>query len=113
MANVPTIGFVASHAHNQVVQTLGEAGVVGGAGLLLYVAALLAYGVRYARATNVVALALVSVMLLRGITEPSLNHTLGTGDFYGHFLIFTYLVLASRHDNLTQSCKTGLAGRAS
>ncbi len=114
MANVPTIGFVASHAHNQVLQTLGEAGIVGVVGLLLYVVALLAYGVRYARGTNVVALALVSVMLLRGITEPSLSHTIGASDFYGHFLIFTYLVLASRHDNLMQSCnKTGLASRGS
>lgn len=104
LAYAPIIGSVAPHAHSQFYQSLGESGIVGIMGLFLYVITLLVYGVRYARATGGVALILVSVLLLRGITEPPLNSAPGSSDFYAQFLVFAFLILASR-------CKSTLDSR--
>lgn len=93
-------GWIFAHAHNQVVQTLGESGVVGAAGLFLYVAVFLVYGVRYAQATGVVAASLVVVILLRGITEIPLIRVIADANFFLHLLTFAFLVLASRQNKL-------------
>lgn len=100
LSYAPLVGHVAPHAHSQIYQTLGVAGILGAAGLFVYVVALLTYGLRYGRATNGVALALVAVMLLRGITEPPLEGTPGNSGFYAHFLVFAFLVLASRWESV-------------
>lgn len=102
----PVVGHVAPHAHNQFYQSLGVAGIIGVVGLLVYAMALLAYGMRYGNATNGVASALVAAMLLLGITEPSLGGTPGNGNFYIHFLVFAFLMLASKR-------KTALADESS
>lgn len=91
------IGAVTPHAHNQVFQSLGEAGIVGAMGLLLYVVALLAYGTRCAKATGGLALVLVAAILLRGITEPPFRGGIDS-NFFLSFLVFAFLILAVRQE---------------
>lgn len=89
--------LAAWHAHNQFIQTLGEAGLVGLAALLLYVGALLGYGIKFADETRGVSLALVLLLLIRTITEIPLNMTvLLDASFMTHFIIFTILVMLAR-----------------
>jgi exopolysaccharide production protein ExoQ len=97
----PLVGHVSPHAHNEFFQTLGTAGIIGAVGLLLYVLGLLAYGIRYGRLTNGVAMTLVLVTLTRGITEPTLASSPGNTIFYMHFLVFTILILASRQKSVS------------
>jgi exopolysaccharide production protein ExoQ len=89
----------AGQAHNQYVQTLGRHGLVGLAGLLIYVVVLLRYGLRHARATGYVSLALVSLLLLRTMTEANFE-----GMAFEEFAVLALLVSweRARHP-LTQS----------
>ena len=96
LSYAPVIGFVPAHAHNQVVQTLGESGVMGLAGLSAYMVTLLIYSVGRTKATSGVALALVMVLLLRGFSEPSFHGSIGDTNFFILFVTFAFLVLASR-----------------
>jgi exopolysaccharide production protein ExoQ len=89
-------GFAVPHAHSQFYQSLGEAGIVGVAGLFLYVMILLVYGVRYAGATAGIALILVLALLIRGVTEPPFRTILTDGNLFVHFLTFAFLILACR-----------------
>jgi hypothetical protein len=91
---------MAPHAHSEFYQTLGASGIIGVAGLLLYAILLLTYGIRYGRLTNGVALTLVLAMLLRGATEPTLGTSPGSTNFYNHFLLFAFLMLASRQKSI-------------
>lgn len=100
LAYAPIIGFAAADAHNQVYQSLGEAGIIGVAGLFLYSMTLLVYGIRYVRATNAVALTLVSVLLLWGITESVFIWGAGNSKFFVQFLIFVFLMLSSRQKSM-------------
>ncbi len=65
--------FYVGHAHNQVVQTLGEAGLVGLALLLAYLGALLLAALRSFVATRGFVLMLLMLMLVRGITEAPMR----------------------------------------
>jgi len=91
------MGWLVPHAHNQLLQTLGEAGLIGAAGLIAHVGALVTVGVRESRVTHGASLALVLALLLRGITEVPMRT--GTGpdsSFLLHMLTFGALVLLSR-----------------
>ncbi len=103
----PIVGHEARHAHNLFYQSLGEAGIIGVVGLLLYATALLYYGVRYGNGTNGVALALVAAMLLKGITGSPLDGTPGNAGFLGHFLVFAFLILASRRESVLDQERRG------
>ena len=65
--------FHVGHAHNQVMQTLGEAGLVGLALLLFYLGTLLHAAVHRFVATRGVVLAVLIVMLVRCITEAPMR----------------------------------------
>ena len=65
--------FHVGHAHNQVMQTLGEAGLVGLALLLTYLGVLLYAALRRFVATRGVVLALLILMLVRCITEAPMR----------------------------------------
>ena len=65
--------FHVGHAHNQVVQTLGEAGLVGLALLLVYLGALLYAALHRFVATRGLVLALLILMLVRCITEAPMR----------------------------------------
>jgi O-antigen ligase len=91
----------AFHAHNQLMQSLGAAGIIGVLGLLAYVGALIIGGLRVARASRGLAPALVAVMLVRMATEVPLElSTVLLGDFLFQLTTFTavlgYLLRAER-----------------
>ncbi len=65
--------FHVGHAHNQVMQTLGEAGLVGLALLLVYLATLLGAALRRFVATRGIVLAVLILMLVRCITEAPMR----------------------------------------
>jgi O-antigen ligase len=65
--------FHVGHAHNQVVQTLGEAGLVGLALLLLYLGTLFHAALRRFVASRGIVLMLLLLMLVRCITEAPLR----------------------------------------
>lgn len=89
--------LAAWHAHNQFIQSLGERGLFGLAAMLLYVGAMLGYGIRYARETRGASLALVLLMLIRAITEiPFKISVLLDVSFLVHLVVFTILIMLAR-----------------
>jgi O-antigen ligase len=62
----------ATHAHNQFMDTLSRAGLVGAVTLLVYSALLLALSLHYMRVTGGLSLALLVALLLRSISEVPL-----------------------------------------
>jgi O-antigen ligase len=86
------LGWAPPQAHSQFFQTLGESGLVGIGGLIIYLTTLTAsalwLGARYTAAPCFVIL-----LIARGITEPTLEGNLD-GTFVVHFWAFTFLVLA-------------------
>ena len=65
--------FYVGHAHNQIVQTLGEAGLVGLALLLLYLLALSLAALRNFVPSRGITLLLLMLMLVRWITEAPMR----------------------------------------
>lgn len=90
----------AGQAHNQIIQTLGDSGIAGLAGLLFYLVTLVIYAFKTASSTRGVSLALVSFLLLRCGTETPVR-TLAVIDatFFMHFVIFGFLLFASRNSS--------------
>lgn len=84
-------------AHNQFIQTLGESGVVGMAGLLIYLWVLALLAIRHAGPTNGLSVSLFVLLLLRSVTEvPLQNGVLFDGSFFTHFVMFTYLMMLEK-----------------
>lgn len=82
----------ASHAHNQLLQSLSVAGLVGAAGLVVYVVILGRGSLLRRRATQGLAPALFFIIAVRMLTEVPLN--LGAillGDTLVHVLLFRIL----------------------
>lgn len=98
----PRLGWVAPHAHNQVVQTLGQAGLVGALALGYYVAQLVKLGLRHASATNGLALATVVLVLVRSTTETPLD---AVATLLPGFLTFIVILSAARSRSETEWCK--------
>jgi exopolysaccharide production protein ExoQ len=79
-------------AHNQFLQCLSGAGLVGLLSLITYLSVLFRFAARSARRTEGFTLALFSVVIIRCITETPLE--LGTflnGDFFMHLILFQML----------------------
>jgi O-antigen ligase len=62
----------ATHAHNQFMDTLSRAGVVGATALVLYALVLLVLSIRYARSSRGMSLALFVALAMRAISEVPL-----------------------------------------
>jgi O-antigen ligase len=98
----------AGHAHNQLFQTLGEAGVIGLTAFLLYVGVLTAYSFRHSGRTKGVTVALLTVLLLRCVTEaPFRTAVFLEPAFLAHLLLFGLLVMLEkqRHDSLPDGAR--------
>jgi O-antigen ligase len=91
---LPQLGWAPPHAHNQLVQTLGEAGLMGALGLTVYVAALVGAGWRMAGITNGVSLGVVVLMLVRSLTECPIARA--GGDLLLPFAAYIILLTALR-----------------
>jgi exopolysaccharide production protein ExoQ len=75
--------------HNQYIHTLGQAGLVGAGCLLVYVATLLRNSLAAWRAGMGLPLALVLLLLVRGVTETPLNlNSILSTDAFLHLLAF-------------------------
>jgi O-antigen ligase len=80
-------------AHNQFMQTLSGAGIIGMLGLLAYLGIVLRYAVGLAHATKGLSLALGLFLVIRCMTETPLStSTLFNGDLLTHLLVFGFLV---------------------
>jgi O-antigen ligase len=80
-------------AHNQLFQTLGESGLVGVTGLLIFCVILAYYSLRNARSTEGVSLAFFVVLLGRSVTEAPLRGALSI-ELFSVLVAYTVLVLA-------------------
>ncbi|GIV00133.1 MAG: hypothetical protein KatS3mg014_1748 [Actinomycetota bacterium] len=90
---LPTLGWAPAQAHNQVVQTLGEAGLIGLAGLAVYVVVLLRWGVRLRSRSNGSSLLLVMVLLFRSLADRWYSAGATDGNLFVHFVVFAALLL--------------------
>ena len=82
--------FYVGHAHNQVVQTLGESGLVGLALLLVYLCVLLLTALRRFVASRGFVLMLLMLMLVQGISEaPMRSEGLLSWSAFLHALLLT------------------------
>ena len=81
--------LAAWHAHNQFIQALGEAGIVGLAAMPTYLASLVYNGVRFAASTRGVTLALLLLILSRTMTEVPVRFSgLLDTTFFIHAVVF-------------------------
>ena len=79
----------ATSAHNQFLQSLGSAGLVGLTGLLVYVGALMLHAINARRATRGLSVAVFTTILVRCFTETPLEvDAFLTCDFIVHLLLF-------------------------
>jgi exopolysaccharide production protein ExoQ len=90
-------GYIwAGNAHNQFVQSLGEAGLVGIAGFIAYMIVLLLYAFRYARQTQGASLAIFLFLFLRTVTEASLRNYIIDQAFLVHLVCFLAMLSLAR-----------------
>lgn len=108
-AYAASVGWTAPHAHNQVLQTLGEAGIVGVIGLALYLLAFSVAALRVPPPARGVAVALVVVLLVRGLTEPPLDTIVGTANFFVQIVTFALLLFLLRSGRRVADDKQPLA----
>lgn len=97
----------ATHGHNQFVDTLARSGLVGAAGLVLYVAVLAFYSARYARASRGLSVALFAGLVLSAVSEVPLSLAGG----YGPEALGQFLLLAVLGGNAMQRAESSPAGR--
>ncbi|MDT7522965.1 O-antigen ligase family protein [Rhodoferax sp. TBRC 17198] len=84
----PQYALVVGMAHNQIVQTLGESGLIGLSGLLIYCVVLLNYGFKFFRETNGASLAFAGSFIIRGVSETPFRHIAIDVMFFMHFAFF-------------------------
>ncbi|MBU1397251.1 MAG: O-antigen ligase family protein [Gammaproteobacteria bacterium] len=74
-------------AHNQLLQSLSSAGLVGAAGLIFYASMLVIYALRAAPLSGGISVALVGLMLFRSFTEiPFATSNAMQSEFFMHLL---------------------------
>lgn len=86
----------AFHAHNQVLQCLSAAGVVGCLALLVYVVFLGRGALRAAPATRNVSVALLVMLLIQCVTEIPLALSVFSGDALTHLILFQLALRGAR-----------------
>lgn len=90
--------YAAGMAHNQFFQSLGESGVLGVLGLLVYVSTLLYFGVRFFSVTRGVSLSLVAVLITRSVSETPFRNQALDLMFFIHFAVFVLLLSFMAHE---------------
>lgn len=103
-------GMYISHAHNQYVHTLGDAGFVGLAVLLVY-CAMVGYAAWRARqATRGVSVALAAYIFVRGITEvPLIVDSVYGPEVLAHAILLMLCVRPSDGPSLRWESHSGLS----
>ncbi len=96
--------LAAWHAHNQFLQALGEAGIVGLVAYVIYTAAFIYYGFKFAGRTRGVSLALLLLILVRMVTEIPLRFSvLLDTTFFVHVVVFAVFLMLSRQYSAEES----------
>lgn len=92
--------LAAWHAHNQYIHSLGEAGIVGLVAMLIYTAAFIYYGFKFAGKTRGVSLALLLLILVRTVTEiPLRMSVLLDTTYFVHVVVFAIFLFLSRQES--------------
>ncbi|HFO1409495.1 O-antigen ligase family protein [Bacillus paranthracis] len=92
-------GWLPGSAHNQFFQSLGEAGILGAMGLIIYGIVLLFLAIKTSRETRGASMAIVILLLGRGITEVSFRDSLTDNNFTIHFFVFIIFIHLMYKDN--------------
>ena len=96
-------------AHNQFLQSLSAAGIIGLIGLLLYLIVLGTHANQLAARSGGVTMALFVFMLLRCMTETPMDITgMFSGEFIVHLLLVQLLMCRQVDESVTD--KQGLSG---
>lgn len=97
----------ATHAHNQVIDTMARSGVVGLIALLSYVLVLMYWSIRFSAQTGGLTVLLFVALFIRGIGEVPLT-MIGYGvEFLGHILLLTAICGAYRRSVMGASSQVG------
>lgn len=81
----------ANDAHNQFIDTLARSGLVGAAGLVLYVTVLLALSLKYARGSGGLSVAVFLAVIIRSVSQVPLGLFHYGPDALQHFLLLAIL----------------------
>ena len=85
--------WFATTAHNQLLNSLSSAGVIGAAGLIVYASMLVIYAFRAAVRSEGISLALVALMIFRSFTEaPFTSLSFIQTEFFVHLLMLVTCV---------------------
>lgn len=91
--------LAAWHAHNQFIQALGEAGILGLIANIIYAAAFIYYGFKFAGRTRGISLALLLLILVRTVTEIPLRfNVLLDTTFFVHVVVFAVFLMLAKQD---------------
>lgn len=110
-----TVGIrTANSAHNQLLQSLSSAGLVGLGGLIFYICVLATYAWKAAPSSHGISLALVGLMLFRGFLEaPFTSSDAITSDFFVHLLALLACIgfsVPTQPETIRKTGKQGLFG---
>ena len=94
LGEVFRLGFLSPTAHSQIYQSLGESGLVGLAGFLLYFVILVHYGSTLASCTLGVLPALIVVTGLRSLSEVTFETYEHNPFFFTSFVPILLIVSA-------------------
>lgn len=89
------VGFPPGHAHNQVIHTLGESGLIGATGLVLLLISLGMLARKADGPSQGVAGALFLVLVVRAFMEASMQGTPNGSSYFLMFATFGYLMIAA------------------
>lgn len=104
----------AFHAHNQFMQSLSVGGLLGVAGLVFYVGVLTYYSFRFARFTRGLAPALLTLVLVRCLSEVPLDVLVVlTGDMTTHLALLTLLAGSAAMEGRHAHARSGSPARTS
>ena len=91
-----SIGLLnATHAHNQFLDTLARAGIVGAFSLILYTGYLMILSFRFCKESEGLSIALFLILFIRGISEVPFSMYGYGGEFASHVLLLVVLVGAA------------------
>jgi O-antigen ligase len=86
----------AGQAHNQIFQTLVQSGLVGAVVLIIYLVILIRLALAKAEISNGASIALVAVLLIRGITEAPLRSFILDQMFFAHLIVLLMLLFPEK-----------------
>ena len=97
LAYAPLLGWTPAQSHNQYIQSLGEGGIIGLFGLVVYGLIMLRTGWKYRFVGRGLPFVLPLLWLMRGVTESWYRDATTDGNLVLHMLIFATLALLAKN----------------